>query len=132
MTTHDRIFSTGAFATGKPAASLASWIRSIAGESQPGSDAGPANDRIWHWTLGRLRSNDRSNAGGNLKSFPVRSPTGSCRMLLLHRDSHIATSEHDPLLPDTFVHFYRGRQRAVTALRCDPFALASARLVGKA
>ena len=30
MTTHDRIFLTAAFATGKPA-SLANWIRSIAG-----------------------------------------------------------------------------------------------------
>jgi len=31
MTTHDRIFSTAAFATGKPAGSLANWIRSTAG-----------------------------------------------------------------------------------------------------
>jgi hypothetical protein len=31
MTTHDRIFSTAGFATGKPAGSLANWIRSIAG-----------------------------------------------------------------------------------------------------
>ena len=30
MTTRDRIFSTAAFATGKPAGSLANWIKSIA------------------------------------------------------------------------------------------------------
>jgi hypothetical protein len=39
MTTHDRIFSTAAFATGKLAGSLANWIRSIAGRIATWADA---------------------------------------------------------------------------------------------
>jgi hypothetical protein len=53
---------------------------------------------FWHWTSGRSRIDDRSNTAGNLKSFPVRSPSGGSRMLLPRRGSRTAMSEPDPSL----------------------------------